>query len=106
MPPFLEPHACGVIVRLRVKAAAARNAVAGLQDRTDGRVALKVQVTAPPEGGKANQAVLGLLSKSWRLPRSRLSLVSGASARDKALLVEGDTEALRKDLGLWWKVAR
>lgn len=103
--PFLEAHACGVTVRLRVQPAARRDAISGAQERSDGRIALKVQVTAPPEGGKANEALIKLLAKSWRIPKSRLSVVAGASARDKLLLVEGETEALREDLGLWWKEA-
>ena len=105
-PPFLEAHACGVAVRLRVQPAAARSGIAGQHERSDGRVALKIQVTAPPEGGKANSAVIKLLAKSWRIPKSRLTVIAGASARDKLLLVEGETEALRDGLSLWWKEAR
>lgn len=45
--------------------------------------ALRAYVTAPPEKGKANAAVQALLSKALGLPKSRLRLVRGETARDK-----------------------
>lgn len=78
-------------VELRVQPGASRNAVAGLAD--DGAVLL-VKVTAPAEGGKANAAVIKLLAKSWKLPKSALSLARGHSSRRKSLRVDGDRERL------------
>ncbi len=75
----------------------------GLQARADGEVALKVQVSSPPEGGKANAAVFKLLAKAWRVPKSHLSLLSGETARDKLMLIEGDSQDLQERLALWWK---
>ena len=49
--------------------------------------ALKVSVTAPPERGKANEAVLALLAEILGVPASSLVLTSGAASRDKAILV-------------------
>jgi uncharacterized protein YggU (UPF0235/DUF167 family) len=46
-------------------------------------------VTAPPEDGRANDAVLDLLSKRLDLPRRSLSIVSGHSSREKVVLMEG-----------------
>lgn len=54
------------------------------QDRIvirEGRV--RAYVTTPPEGGKANLAVQTLLAKALGVPRTRLTLVRGATARDK-----------------------
>lgn len=104
-PPFLDTHPKGVTLRLRTQPGAGRNAVAGLQARADGGQALKVQVTSPAEGGKANEALIKLLAKSWHLPKSRLSLIAGQSARDKLLLIEGESDTLRRHLALWWKEA-
>jgi uncharacterized protein (TIGR00251 family) len=49
----------------------------------------KVRVTAPPENGRANDAVLALLAHRLDLPRRRLSVVSGRSAREKVVELEG-----------------
>ncbi|OGF03913.1 MAG: hypothetical protein A2W00_00375 [Candidatus Eisenbacteria bacterium RBG_16_71_46] len=61
---------------------------AGLQGwRDDG--ALRIAVAAPPEGGRANRALLELLSDVLGVRRSALTLVRGASARDKVVDVRG-----------------
>jgi uncharacterized protein YggU (UPF0235/DUF167 family) len=49
----------------------------------------KVRVSAPPEGGRANEAVLRLLSDAVGVPRDSLRLVSGRGARDKVVVLEG-----------------
>lgn len=55
--------------------------------------AWKVRVAAPPERGRANDAVLRLLSDTLVLPRASVSLVSGHGGRDKIVEVAGITEA-------------
>jgi uncharacterized protein YggU (UPF0235/DUF167 family) len=54
------------------------NAVMGWRGET-----LRVSVTAPPEGGKANRAVIALLAEELAVPPSSISLVRGATSRDK-----------------------
>jgi len=51
--------------------------------------AWKVRVAAPPEGGRANEAVLDLLAEKLALPRRSLSIVSGHTAREKVVQMEG-----------------
>ena len=75
-------------VRLRVSPGARRNEVVG---RHGG--GWKVRVTAPPEDGRANAAVLGLLAERLDLPRGSLSLVSGHGGRDKVVRMAGISEA-------------
>jgi len=63
---------------------------AGLKGRmADG--ALKVEVAEPPEGGRANRAVEELVAEVAGVPRSRVTVVRGASARTKTVEVEGVT---------------
>ncbi|OGL67073.1 hypothetical protein A2856_00910 [Candidatus Uhrbacteria bacterium RIFCSPHIGHO2_01_FULL_63_20] len=65
--------------------ARATRIVSWLDDTT-----VKVEVTAPPEKGKANEAVLRLLSDELGIPRSSIELVRGASTRMKQVrLPEG-----------------
>ncbi len=49
--------------------------------------ALKVTVTAPPERGKANRAVIELLSRALSVPPSSIEILSGETSSDKTVLV-------------------
>jgi uncharacterized protein YggU (UPF0235/DUF167 family) len=55
---------------------------------------LKVAVTAPPAENQANEALLRLLSREWRLPRGTLSIAAGATSRNKLVHIAGDPAAL------------
>jgi uncharacterized protein YggU (UPF0235/DUF167 family) len=48
-----------------------------------------VRVGAPPERGKANEAVLALLAEVLAVPRSSVALVSGGGSRDKIVELAG-----------------
>lgn len=74
-------------LRLRVSPRAGNAAIVGRHGP-----AWKVRVTSPPERGKANQAVLSLLAKALEVPKTRLELVVGESARDKVVAVSGLSE--------------
>ena len=88
----------GVHVAVRVAPRASRDAVQGT---TADSSALKVAVTAAPEGGKANRAVIRLLAKQWRVPRTAISVAAGATGRNKVLRVAGDPDDLRRRLETW-----
>ncbi len=62
---------------------------------------LKAQVTAPPEDGKANDAVVALLAGEWRLPKSAFDVIKGATSRHKTLSVAGDPESLAGRIAQW-----
>jgi uncharacterized protein (TIGR00251 family) len=81
-------------VRLTPKASAAR--IIGLIEDGAGGVALKVAVTAAPEAGKANEALLALLAKTFGLKRRDLTLALGAADRRKLVRVQGDPAALTR----------
>jgi uncharacterized protein (TIGR00251 family) len=53
--------------------------------------ALKVQIAAPPERGKANEALLDLLAKNLKVPQQQLRLLRGATSRDKVIEILGLT---------------
>ena len=99
--PF-EKHAQGVSLRVKLTPKAAANRLGGPVGAPDGGVLLKVSVTAVPEGGKANKALIKLLAKTWRLPKTSFSLLSGATARRKTLLIEGEPQMLLTILGDWF----
>jgi uncharacterized protein (TIGR00251 family) len=67
----------GTLIEVRVTPNAGREQVT-----LDGSRYL-IRVTVAPEDGKANKAVTKLLAKALRVPPSRLTLVKGATGRDK-----------------------
>lgn len=50
---------------------------------------LKVKVSAPPERGQANAAVLALLAERLALPPSALRIVAGHGSQQKLLEIDG-----------------
>ncbi|NTG47284.1 DUF167 domain-containing protein [Agrobacterium rhizogenes] len=71
-----------------------RDAVDGIETGADGETYLKARVSAVPEKGKANKALIALLAKRLSIPKSSLSLISGDTARKKILRIDGDPEDL------------
>jgi uncharacterized protein len=71
-------------LRLRVAPGAAHSSVVGRYGE-----AWKIRVAAPPEDGRANDAVLRLLADTLSVPRASLTLVSGHGARDKIVELTG-----------------
>ncbi len=62
--------------------------------------ALRLRVRARPEKGRANEAALRLLADRLGLPRTALSIIRGATSRDKLVQVDGLSEVeLRTLLG-------
>ena len=78
----------GVFCRLKVKAVpgASRSEIVGRLGE-----ALKVRVAAPPEGGKANREILGLLAERLGLSAAGVVLVSGATSAGKVVELRGLT---------------
>lgn len=72
----------GLRLDLRVTPGARANTVI----RDGGR--LGATTTAPPEDGKANAAVTDLLARALGIAASRLTLVSGATSRDKSFRID------------------
>lgn len=85
---MLQEDAEGVVLTVRVKPRARRNAIVGV--RND---ALFVEVTAPPEQNRANDAVIALLAETFDIPKSRIEMLSGQSYREKRVRVWGLTSA-------------
>jgi len=82
----LQPHAEGTLLPIRAQPGARRNEIRGEQDG-----ALKVSVTQSPEKGKANKALVALLSKRLSLKKSQLEWIAGQTSQHKQLLVRGIT---------------
>jgi hypothetical protein len=85
---MLELTASSGAVRFRLKVVpgASRTRIVGEMEG-----ALKVAVSAPPEKGKANRAVLALLAEALGVKARQLRIESGAGSTYKRCLVSGTT---------------
>ena len=78
----LELATQGVVLPVRAVAGARQSKIAGEQDG-----ALKVCVTQVAEKGKANKAIVNVMSKALKLKKSQLELISGQTSPQKKFLV-------------------
>jgi uncharacterized protein len=74
-----------IAIRLTPKSSSDR--IGDQRTLPDGTEQLAVYVTAIPEDGKANEAMLRLLSKYLKIPVSRLAVVKGATSRNKIVAI-------------------
>ncbi len=92
---MLESTKNGVIVRIRVQPKASRNVVSAEPGKR-----VRIAVTAPPEDGAANRAVVKLLAKTVGVPKSAVKITHGGKGRDKTLSLDGtDVDTVRRILG-------
>ncbi len=80
-----------LVVRLTPKASADRIDRWDTDDK--GRRFLKVRVRAAPIEGRANDALIVFIAKTLEIPKSRLTLVAGDTARLKVIDIDGLSEA-------------
>ncbi len=79
-------HSKIIAVRLTPKASSER--IGEMRMLPSGEEQLTVYVTAVPEDGKANEAMIRLLAKYFNVAPSRLSVVRGATNRNKLVRIE------------------
>ncbi len=87
----LRPTRGGMLLAVRVTPKSSRDEVTGLHTGADEALSLAIKVTAPPDKGKANKAVIA----EWaQLPKSTLSIAAGGTDRHKSILVTGNIAKL------------
>lgn len=77
-------------LHLRVTPNAGADRIDGTELRDDGSAVIRVRVTAVPDKGRANGAVIALFAKALGVPKSAIVLVSGETARLKTIAIAGN----------------
>jgi hypothetical protein len=93
-PARARADGSGVALFLRVQPGARREGLESVTVEADGTPRLRVALTVPAEGGKANARMIALLAKRWKLPKAAFTIDTGAQARRKTLLIAGDAESI------------
>ena len=70
-------------IKVKAKTSSRKNEVIKLEENF-----YEVKVTCPPEKGKANEKIRELLAKHFKIPKSKISLVSGETYKEKIFEVE------------------
>jgi hypothetical protein len=87
-PTYLRDSADGVTLAVRAQPGAKKTAIVGVYG--EGAAAqLKIAVQAPPVEGRANEALIAFLAKTFSLPKSSVVLMSGEMNRSKVFLLRG-----------------
>lgn len=94
----VSTSADGIRLTVRLTPKASRNAISGPLELPSGDSALKISITAPPESGKANAALIKVLAKAFRVPKSAIAIVQGAADRNKLLTISGPAKTLMSTL--------
>ena len=84
----------GLLLYVRLTPKGGRDSIDGIKVLSDGRAVLAVKVRAAPSEGAANTALVTVLAKAIGVAASRVSIVAGATARTKRVMIEGDAAAL------------
>ena len=82
MNDWCRKTAEGWVIAVHVQPGAKRSGAAGLHGG-----ALKLRIAAPPVEGKANDALIAFIAGALGVPRRAVSVVKGASSREKRVLV-------------------
>jgi len=72
-----------VKITIKVIPKAAKNEVVGWEGEV-----LKVRLTAAPEKGKANEALITILSKHFKIPKSAIAILKGETSRHKVVQLD------------------
>ncbi len=83
-------------IRVRLTPRGGRDEIEGWMEDGDGKRLLKARVSAPADKGKANQALIELLAREWRIPKTSITLSRGGTSRVKTLILNQIPEILRK----------
>jgi uncharacterized protein (TIGR00251 family) len=74
----------GVRFAVRVVPRASRSEITGEQSG-----ALRVRIAAAPVEGAANQELIKLLAKSFKLPKNAVQIISGSTSKNKIVRIQG-----------------
>lgn len=89
----LTAYLDGVLLRVNAKPNSRSNQTCGVLDGM-----LRISVTATAEKGKANQAVIAVLAKTFSVPKTQIELIRGRTSAKKTFLIRGRTADELRDI--------
>ncbi len=93
MGPFVELAGRDLRLRVRLTPNAHTDGFGTVHEDAEGVCWLKASVRAVPEKGRANTALIALVSKACGIAKGRIEVTSGATSRAKVLRIADVSEA-------------
>ena len=93
---WYRKEAGAIVVTVRLTPKSDRDAIMGVGQLSDDTEILKIRVRALPEDGAANAALVRLVAKSLKVPKSAVAIATGAQQRVKQVRVSGDPVELSR----------
>ena len=87
----MDANSQGTKLSVKVVPKARSNEIEGWFANENGEDELKIRVTAVPDKGQANKAVIDVLSKNLKIGKSKILLLQGTTSRNKVFLIQGVT---------------
>jgi uncharacterized protein (TIGR00251 family) len=87
-----------VLLAVHVNPKSAGSALIGWEEAANGTRELLVRLAAPPQDGKANEALVKLLSHQLGIPKSAITIKRGQSSRHKLLAIALEQQELEARL--------
>lgn len=69
-----------MIIKVKVSPNSSQNKIVGFEGEI-----LKIKCTATPEKGKANQSVINMLAKEYKVPKSAIKILKGKTSSQKVI---------------------
>jgi uncharacterized protein (TIGR00251 family) len=91
----------GIVLAVRLTPRGGRDAIDGLAELANGQEVALARVRAAPAEGAANAALVALLAEAFGVPKSRVTIVAGPTARTKRVKVLGNAKALAAIVEAW-----
>jgi uncharacterized protein (TIGR00251 family) len=70
-------------IKVKVKPNARENSIKEIE-----KDYFEIKVSVPPEKGKANEKVIDLMSKYFKVPKSKIQILTGHSTREKVVHID------------------
>ncbi|MCF6277001.1 MAG: DUF167 domain-containing protein [Candidatus Magasanikbacteria bacterium] len=67
-------------IKIKVIPKSSENKIEKLEDGS-----FKIKLTSPPINGKANEALIKLINKEWKIPKSKILIKKGKSGKNKLI---------------------
>ena len=98
---WYRPEKGAIVLSIRLTPKADSDRTDGIGVLADGRAVGRVRVRAVPEDGAANAALIGVIAKAFKRPKSVVAIIAGAGQRLKQVRVGGDPAELRLAAERW-----
>jgi len=85
---YYEETDNGFKIKIKVTPNSRKNEIIGIVDVGDGEEALKINIHAQPEDGKANKEIINFLSKYFAISKSSIQILSGQTSKFKLIYIE------------------